>query len=88
MKTERKRDTAEGMGGDLKNGKVEGGAAVCDERLREGREEEERGGGESLHPPLLLAQTELQCGVHVTVGANEIIFPYLHLRRPQVMLSS
>lgn len=53
MKTERKRDTAEGMGGDLKNGKVEGGAAVCDERLREGREEEERGGGGVSPSPLI-----------------------------------
>lgn len=74
-------------GGDLKNSKVEGGAAVCDERLREGREEEERG-RESLHLSLFLAQTELQCNVHVTVKANEIIFPYLYLRRPQVMLNT
>lgn len=29
-------------GGDLENGKVEGGAAVCDENRREGREEERR----------------------------------------------
>lgn len=66
---------------------MEGGAAVCDEKLRGGREEEERG-RVSLPPSLFLTQSELQCDVHVTVGANEMIFPYLYLKRLQVMLSS
>ncbi len=51
-------------GGDLEKGKVEGGAAVCDERLwREGGGEERR--KESLHPSLFLPQSELQCELHV-----------------------
>lgn len=70
MKRERKTQR---KGGDPKNGKVEGGAAVCAERLREGREEDERGRA-SLHLSLFLAQAEQQRNVHVTVKANEIIF--------------
>lgn len=52
-------------GGDLEKGKVEGGAAVCDETLRERREEEE-GRRESLHSSLFLPQSELQCDPHIT----------------------
>lgn len=37
----RERETQR-KGGDPEQGKVEGGAAVCDERPREGREEEGR----------------------------------------------
>lgn len=63
-------------------GKVEGGAAVCDERLREGR------GGECL-TIFPYSSLSLNCSVictNVTVGVNEIILLYLHLRGLQVML--
>lgn len=58
----RERETQR-KGGDLEKGKVEGGAAVCDERLREGREED-KGRRESLHPSLFLSQSELHCDRH------------------------
>lgn len=48
---QRERETRR-KGGDLEKGKVEGGAAVCDERLREGREEEE---GRRVSPSLLIS---------------------------------
>lgn len=59
----RREREAQRKGGDPEKGKVEGGAAVCDERLREGREEEE-GRRESLHPSPRLPQFEPWCDRH------------------------
>lgn len=82
MKTERKRDTAEGRG----SGEWQGGG-----RSRSMRNERREGGGregESVSPStLFLTQRELQYVVNVRVGANKMIFSFLYLKSLQVMLS-
>lgn len=66
--------------GDLEKSEVEGGAAVCDERLGEGREEEER----LAVPPYFFPSLWIAAGT----WRWELIKLFLHVGRLMVMLNS